>query len=307
MDKTIRLKQILNFLTENPFSTIREIAYNASETKINYKIAMKLTKELVKQNKISYLFGYYYTIPTIDKEILFLMKITHNDKILRPKFQKLQYKIVKEKSFRQILEQYIALLHFQIKIKKTQAIIDEKSYSSDTAIKQIRYVLKNYLKSFKILEKFSEDDFHAYLYKYIVDKYFYDSLRYEEIKTHRRTIEERVDMLSTWLTKNDMSEITDQYGYQSNKFPRKIIQGMFHENGNPKLEQLYAATNAGRISNEDASKIFVQWILRLNVPRLKTKRDQIKFSNTIKKKYKGWDILEQGDFKSFDTSRSSVL
>lgn len=306
MNKIVRLKQILKFLTENPLSTIREIAYNASETKINYKVAIKLTNELIKQNKISNLFGYYYTVPTIDKEILFLAKITDNDKILRPKFQKLQYKIESKNSFHSILEQYIALLRFQIKIKKTQSEIDTTPYSSDTTIRQIRYELKKYLESFKIPKKFNEDNFHAYLYKYIVDRHFSDKLSYEEIKTRGRTIEERVDMLSTWLAKQDVSEITDQYGYQSNKFPRRMIRGMFHKNGNIKFEQLYAAVNTGRISKKDASKILAQWILRLNISRLKKKRDQKKFNDTIKKKY-GWNLLEEGDFKSFDTSRSSVL
>lgn len=302
MDKTIRLKKILKFLTENPLVTIREIADNSSETRINYKIAIKLTNELVKQKRISDLFGYYYAIPMIDKEISFLVKITDNDRILKPKFKKLHYKIESEKSFHKILEQYISLLHFQIKIKKTQANIDKKPYSSNKAIKQIRFELKKYLKSFEIPKEFNGNNPHGFLFKYIVDKYFYDKIHYDEVRTHGRSIGEKLDMLSTLFSKNNIREITDNYGYKSNKFPHRMINDMFHPNGNLKLERFYPAITSGRISNEEVSKIFVQWMLRLNASRLRTKKDQKKFSDIIKKQYKGWDILKQGDFKSFDIS-----
>jgi len=301
MEKT---KQVFNYLIKNPLLSVREISDNALDVKINYNTTRKIIRELISQKKIAELLEYYYVIPTVNKEIQFLIKITNVDKILKPEFKKIKNPNTTSENhpFQQIIKQYIRLVNLMLRIRLTELRIAKESDSLNKKyMKEVRNELKNYLRSFKVDENISDDDFHMYLLKHIEDKHFFEDNNYDDIKTRRRLLEERMEMLSVFLESGSVKEVSDQYGYKSNKTPRKILEKLFFPNGKLALDKLYLAEKSGKISKKQSGKLFSQWVLRLNALDLKTKRDRQKFKRNVKKFF-NWDILEQGDFKSFDIS-----
>lgn len=295
---------VLKYIGKNPFSTVYEICDNAAKLKLHYTKAKNAVIELIRQNKVGQLLGYYYVTPSMQKEVLFLRKITKLDKILKPKFKKLKYSgfSLDNLSFNQILELYIILFHLKIRIRKIELGINRKSPLPDNELARIQNDLIEYLASFSTSEPISSEKFHNELLRHLDDKYYFSTLHYLEIKTHKIPLKEKLEWLSKWFMSFNMGVIADDYGYETNKFPRKIIQNLFHKNGNPKFELIFEAQKAGEISEEFASELCTQWILRINAKHLKTKEQQRRFRETIRNKYRGWDIFEQGNFRSFDIS-----
>ncbi len=293
-----KLKSVLSHLSKNPLSNIREISDNALGVKINYNTTCKIIQEQILQKKVAEIYGYYYIIPSINQEIPFLIKITNFDKIKKPKFKKIKFtSIGSNPNFQSILKKYIALVNLENKIPTSS-----KKSKISPLISYGNKALTEYLRIFRKKQSVKNKDFHTKLLMHLLKKYDTSSVVYDEIKAGGFPLEEKLDMLSIWFQENNPKWISEKYGYKSNKFPRKIISRLYHKNGNPRFEKLLLAVKTGKVTKKLASKIFVQWILRLNAPNLQTKRAQQKFQRNIKKNYSGWDILKQGDIKSFDIS-----
>lgn len=301
-----KTKSILKYLQKNPLSTINQISCNSIDLRINHSTAIKIVNDLLRQGKITHLLEHYFVLPTIEKEINFLKKISDLDKILKPKFKKIRYlyRGSKEPTFEQILLQFISIIHLMIKIRLLEL---GQSAKHDTLSAQEMKKISSYLK--KHLDSFTGNtnsswEFRQQLETYLDNEHFKLNLIYEEKRKGSIPLEEKIRMTSKWLTGNNISDISKQYGYKSNKFPRRVIlEKMFaRKTKNLRLDEMYNAIKTGKISNEEASKVFTQWIIRINAKKLKTKQDQKRFSKTIKKEYGGWDIFDQGDFKSFDIS-----
>ncbi len=287
----------MSYVSKNPLSNIREISDNATYVKINHNTIYKVIQQQILKKKIAEINEYYYIIPSIKKEISFLIKITNFDKILKPKFEKIKFTpIGSNPNFQSILKKYIALVNLENKIP-----ISSKKFKIPPSVSYGKKALIVYLRNFHN-QQFEDIDFHTKLSLYLQQKYDSSTVIFDEIKAGGHAIESKLDMLSILFKENNYKSISEKYGYKTNKFPRKIISELYHKNGNPRFEKLLLAVKTGKITKNLADKIFVQWILRLNAPNLQTKRAQQKFQSNIKKNYSGWDILEQGDFKSFDIS-----
>lgn len=258
MEKTTKI--IIKYLAKNPLSSAREISDNASRTRINHNTTKKIVASLIKEYKISNLFRFYYITPSKSDEVEFLIQITDTDKILRPRFKK-QLKD-SENEFQKLIKEYIDLFHLQIKIKK----VDKKT-NRDFLIKEcdeIRKDLKAHLQLFKD-KKATDVEFHGNLSKHIADRYFKDSRHIHDLIIHGKaqTLKDKVRMLSTFFKSNNIREATDEFNYESNKIPRKIINAWFYENGNIKIDELWAGWFNGEITAEefhDAMRLWFAYI-----------------------------------------------
>lgn len=272
MNRQERTRQILLFLSKHPLSTVREISDNAFRTRINYNVIKNALARLASDGKIDELFGHYYKIPTTKQEIPLLTKVTKNDKILKPKFKKLSYdKATKTGKFQGILELYILLVHLRIKIDKIQTKRDKKPYSLARNINKVRKSLVKFLRSFKAGKNLTIDDFHSRLVKYVDDEYFKDSRHFYDLMYRSRTLAQKVRMLSTFFKYYNFREISDLFGYETNKIPRQIINSWFHENRNIQLAEIYAGLATAQIKNSDASDLFLQWHAYIGLTKRKTK------------------------------------
>lgn len=259
MNQKKRTRQILKFLSKNPLSTTRNIADNASQTRINHNVVRTILTDLMRDNKIDQLFGHYYVIPTPKNEIQLLSKITKLNDILKPKFKRLSYQdTIKIGTFRHILELYILLIRLQLKIYKVKSLREKKSHVLDKkAIERIRKDMLRHLRSFKVSNNLGE--FHNCLIKHIDDRYFSDIRQFYDLAFRSRSLKDRVKMLSAFFITNNVKEISDQFDYDSNKVPRKMVDGWFYKNKNIDLAEIYAGIAMGQITNSEASDLFRQW------------------------------------------------
>ncbi len=266
----IATKRILKYLAKNPLCPVRDIADNASSTRINYNTTKKIIDTLTKQQQISDLFGFYYIIPSVESEIPFLIQITNMDVIMKPKFRKNQLKQI-ENRFQKIVKKYIDLFYLQVKIKNIESKSQKDYDSIYEKLDDIRTDLNKYLKSFKIKKRWSDNDFHSYLSKHIEDRYFKDSEHFHDLMIHSKSLKEKAQMLSIYLRTNSVSEIADQFDYVSNKIPRTIIEKWFYKNGNLLFGEIYAGIKNKEITDFDASNLYLQWQAHMGLRRTKTK------------------------------------
>lgn len=310
MNRKARSKQILQFLSKNPLSTVREISDNASKTRINYNVCVKALAELVQNHKIDRLFGHYYITPTTKGKISLLLKITNQDKIHKPRFGRLSYENRSQRGgFREIVELYILLIRLQFKINKTKRAKKLRNIKNEN---QIKKDLKAYLKSFIIKKYSSDEDFQIHLIKHIDDRYFKDIRHFNNLIFRHRTLKKQVKMISTFFKTNSVTEVSHLFGYKSNKIPRKMIKGWFYANGNLPFGEIYAGIKNKEITNSEASDLFFQWQAHIGLRRTATKEgkelvgEELRqyrknFMKNYKKQFK-IDIRKVVDIKAYGIS-----
>jgi len=313
-----RINQILDYLTENPFSPIKEISDNASDTKINFHTVKRILEQLT-ENNVTELSGYYYVIPALNEEIPFLFEIIDNDKFLKPKFRKLnfpRYFSVSEDQFQQILVACILAFYLQIKIRKTELIQSgESGEITKHEIKKIRNKFKNYLKTCKVNKKLTKNDYNSILFTHIINKFESNQSYFKELRVHETSFRNKLKILSTCFRTGSVRTVA---GEKTNKNIHKVLKPITKFNLNLDIAKIWFYLEVDERTKNDksieklASKVFFEWVVRIGLS-VRTKDDgtpmtpdEIKLyrNNYIKnfKKLFGFSMEEVVDVKSFDTS-----
>jgi hypothetical protein len=332
-----RKSRILSYIQKHPLCTIREIADNYRIHESRFRLVKTDVTNLFTENKIGKVFNSrecYFLNPSEGKEIEFLVQIMKSGKIFQNRFKKMSVSVSTRYGwpppFREIVETCISLLYLKLKIS---LIENRKKTRKNLNIKQLkRFQKRHHSKFIKFLQDYSFNKYsvlgpaisrrgdrgfveiknptqkqrYVYLSNYLSARYHNDERYYKLLHSGSKSLSEKLGMISIWLRTGSIRNVSDMYG-RTNKNTRKILGPIlkdgtfsFFQTIMPLLAE-EGRTLIPEFSSTNLTKVFFESIVRSNASSLKTVKGRSMLSANSKKFF-GFDILKQVDWKSFDIS-----
>jgi hypothetical protein len=324
-----RKKRIVRFLEKQPLSTIREISDKYDRKMTNYAIVKKDITKLLEENKIGIIYGMFFVNPVLGQELVVLKRMMRSDVILLPRFKKIVFDDnngIDEVTFEQNVRNCICLFHLKLKIhffEQKKYLIRELSWTKKQSLaKKFQTQFIKFLETYSDMDlylsflKFTEEyerkrnpnwskpetlkdalkRFSNFLYFY----YYYDTLRFSTLKSHKISVNEEVERIKKWVVTGSKTAAAEAFGIKNKALQKSL--GNIQKIGQYKIHDAMVRRLAEKGQNANSGKVFNLIFYPLVGQILKLPKKQQLIARKEFKKEWDKDIFEFVDPKAFDTS-----